>query len=96
MPLYIRPSGGSTFAIGICARCKLKRPYDALGDDLNYPGLRVCQDKGPRGCADEFDPYRLPQRQVEKFTLSEPRPDNSVATTQAEADDYKTTFGDTT
>jgi hypothetical protein len=35
----------------------------------------VCNE----GCADQFDPYRLPARKTERITIRFPRPDVSVA-----------------
>ena len=77
-------------AIAVCDRCKFKRPYSALGEDPNYPGLRVCQDKD--GCKDQFDPWRLPAPGPDPLSLRSPRPDLDIATTQAEADSYVSTF----
>ena len=54
----------------------MKRAYDALGPDINYPGLRVCNE----GCADQKDPYRLPARQPEKISVRFPRPDADIST----------------
>lgn len=62
--------------MSICDRCRLKRPWVCLGPDPNSPGLRVCMD---RGCADQFDPYRLPARQPEQITTMYARPDSSLA-----------------
>ena len=69
-------------AIAVCGRCKMKRPYTALGPDPNFHGLRVCIDSGvgtTDSCADQFDPYRLPPRQTEAITMRFPRPDVSIA-----------------
>jgi hypothetical protein len=71
-------------AIAVCSRCGRKRPYTALGPDINFHGLRVCQDPPPGtwgSCADQLDPYRLPARQTEAISLRYPRPDISVANT---------------
>ena len=57
-------------AIAICGRCSVKMPYTKLMADGNSPGLRVCKD-----CRDPIDPYRLPARQPDAFTLRNPRPD---------------------
>jgi hypothetical protein len=46
-----------------------------MRSDPNFPGLQVCNE----GCADEFDPYRLPARKTERITIRFPRPDVSVA-----------------
>lgn len=67
-----------TLAVAICDRCGFKRKYTDLTSDPNSPGLRVCRDT----CMDQLDPYRLPQRQPEAFVLRNPRPDQSVASTQ--------------
>lgn len=57
-------------SIAICDRCHFKFKYTDLMPDGDKPGLRVC-----KGCWDEKDPYRLPARQPEPFTLRFPRPD---------------------
>ena len=75
MPRFLDTSGYSTIAIGICDRCKMKRPLATLEGDPNFPGLRVCD----QGCKDQFDPYRLPARKTERINLRFPRPDVSVA-----------------
>jgi len=54
----------------------MKVPFVSLVADTNFPGLRVCAD---RGCKDELDPYRLPARKTERINLRFPRPDVSVA-----------------
>lgn len=71
MSLYLNTSGYPSAAIGICDRCRMKRPLSFLVSDVNVPGLRVCPDT----CADEFDPWRLPARQPENIALTYPRPD---------------------
>jgi hypothetical protein len=53
----------------------MKRPHAVMRSDPNFPGLQVCNE----GCADEFDPYRLPARKTERITIRFPRPDVSVA-----------------
>ncbi len=70
MPRYLDTRGHTKVAIGICARCSLKFPYDELMPDPNYPGLYVCPDD-----MDQFDPYRLPPRETEDITLDHARPD---------------------
>ncbi len=60
------------YAIAICGRCGLKKPYRELREDGNIKGLYVCQDEG---CYDEIDPYKLPPRSPDAFTLHHPRPD---------------------
>jgi hypothetical protein len=74
MPIFLDTRGRATLAIAICGRCSRKLPYDALRSDPNIPGLRVCGD----GCADQYDPYRLPARQTENITLRFPRPDTPL------------------
>ena len=46
-----------------------------MRSDPNFPGLQVCD----QGCADQFDPYRLPARKTEKITIRFPRPDADIA-----------------
>ena len=53
----------------------MKRPHAVMRSDPNFPGLQVCNE----GCADEFDPYRLPARKTERINIRFPRPDVSVA-----------------
>jgi hypothetical protein len=60
-------------ANAICDRCSMRYPYPTLRPDSNYPGLRVCPD-----CADERDPYRLPPRRADNYTLQYPRPDTPL------------------
>ena len=74
MPVFLDTRGRSTLAIGICGRCSRKLPIGELREDGNIPGLRVCGD----GCADEYDPYRLPARQTENISLRFPRPDTPL------------------
>jgi hypothetical protein len=76
MPVFLDTEGYSDIAIAICDRCKMKRPHSVMRSDPNFPGLQVCNE----GCADEFDPYRLPARKTERITIRFPRPDVSVAT----------------
>lgn len=73
MPKFLDTSGNNNLGIGICDRCKMKRPLVKLGPDGNLPGLRVCQDK--EGCKDEFDPYRLPVPNPDRVVLPFTRPD---------------------
>ena len=75
MPRFLDTRGYSDIAIAVCDRCKMKRPHAVLRSDPNFPGLQVCND----GCADEFDPYRLPARKTERINIRFPRPDLSVA-----------------
>lgn len=75
MALFLDTRGYSDLAIAICDRCRMKRPHAVMRNDPNFPGLRVCD----QGCADEFDPYRLPARKTEKITIRFPRPDANIA-----------------
>lgn len=77
MPIFLDTTGLASLAIGVCDRCKMKVSFTSLVSDPNFPGLRVCED---RGCKDQFDPYRLPARKTERINLRFPRPDVSVAT----------------
>jgi hypothetical protein len=70
MPVWIDPTGRSTYGIGICARCSRKFPLEHLHSDPNTPGLKVCLDD-----LDQYDPYRLPARRTEDVTLRFFRPD---------------------
>ena len=76
MPAFLDTTGLESLAIGICDRCRMKRPFVNLSADTNFPGLRVCD----QNCKDELDPYRLPARKTERINLRFPRPDVSVAT----------------
>jgi hypothetical protein len=75
MPIFLDTLGYSDIAIAVCDRCKMKRPHAVMRSDPNFPGLQVCD----QGCADNFDPYRLPARKTERITIRFPRPDVSVA-----------------
>ncbi len=75
MPRFLDTRGYSDIAIAVCDRCKMKRPHAVMRSDPNFPGLQVCD----QGCADQFDPYRLPARKTERIALRFPRPDVSVA-----------------
>jgi hypothetical protein len=75
MPRFLDTLGNSDIAIAVCDRCKMKRAHSVMRPDPNFPGLQVCD----QGCADEFDPYRLPARKTERITIRFPRPDVSVA-----------------
>lgn len=85
MPRFLDTRGYSDIAIAVCDRCKMKYPHAVLRPDPNFPGLQVCDN----GCADQFDPYRLPARKTERITIRFPRPDLSVATN----DDFLMTEG---
>ena len=76
MPIFLDTRVLTSVAIGICDRCQMKVPFVTLVSDTNFPGLRVCAE---RGCKDELDPYRLPARKTERINLRFPRPDVSVA-----------------
>ncbi len=76
MPIFIDPTGKSTFGIALCDRCKRKFPLGELSPDRNSPGLMVCKADN-----DEFDPYRLPARQTEKINLPFVRPDVPIGVT---------------
>lgn len=75
MPRFLDTLGYSDIAIAVCDRCKMKRPHAVMRSDPNFPGLQVCD----QGCADQFDPYRLPARKTERINIRFPRPDVSVA-----------------
>ncbi len=75
MPRFLDTTGLSDIAIAVCDRCKMKRVHAEMRSDPNFPGLRVCS----QGCADQFDPCRLPARKTERITIRFPRPDVSVA-----------------
>jgi hypothetical protein len=75
VPRFLDTRGYSDIAIAVCDRCKMKRPHAVMRPDPNFPGLQVCD----QGCADQFDPYRLPARKTERITIRFPRPDVSVA-----------------
>lgn len=75
MPRFLDTRGYSDIAIAVCDRCKMKRPHAVMRSDPNFPGLQVCD----QGCADQFDPYRLPARKTERINIRFPRPDVSVA-----------------
>jgi len=77
MPIALDTRGYSDIAIAICDRCKMKRAHAVMRSDPNFPGLRECD----QGCADQFDPYRLPARRTEKITIRFPRPDADIAVT---------------
>jgi hypothetical protein len=73
MPLFIDPTGRSTFGIGVCARCWQKFSLEDLYSDPNSPGLKVCLND-----LDDYDPYRLPARRTEDITLPFYRPDEPL------------------
>lgn len=85
MPIFLDTRGYSDIAIAVCDRCKMKYPHAVLRPDPNFPGLQVCDT----GCADQFDPYRLPARKTERITIRFPRPDVNLDGTG----DYMVTTG---
>ena len=74
MPLFLPPRTSPTASIGICARCGMKNYSSELKADPNIPGLHVC-----KGCADEYDPYRLAARQPEDISVKNPQPDEKLS-----------------
>lgn len=75
MSHYVSTIGLSVLSVGLCGRCSLKFPVVDLMPDPNSPGLMVC-----RYDVDDFDPYRLPPREVEDITLQFVRPDTGLDT----------------
>lgn len=75
MGYYIDTRGLSSLSVAICGRCSLKFPAVDLRPDPNSPGLMVC-----RYDLDDYDPYRLPPREVEDITLEFVRPDDPLTT----------------
>lgn len=73
MPIFLDPTGRSTYGIGVCARCWQKFSIEDLHSDPNSPGLKVCIDD-----LDDYDPYRLPARRTEDVTLPFYRPDEDL------------------
>jgi hypothetical protein len=73
MPVFLDPTGKTTFGIGICARCSCKFFLEDLYSDPNSPGLKVCIDD-----LDDYDPYRLAPRQADRITLPFYRPDEPL------------------
>ena len=78
MPIFIDPTGQSTYGIALCARCSRKFPLSELEPDPNSPGLLVCRED-----RDDYDPYRLPPRESEDITLPFVRPDVPLTGTGA-------------
>ena len=76
MSKWLDTRGLTSIAIGVCDRCKMKRPLVDLVSDPNSPGVFACQDT----CVDLYDPWRLPAREPEDITLEHPRPDLSSST----------------
>lgn len=77
-PIFIDPTGESTFGIAICARCSRKFRLAELSPDPNYPNLMVCRED-----SDQYDPYRLAPRKEDQITLPFTRPDVPVNTRPA-------------
>lgn len=75
MPIFLDPTGRSTYGLGVCARCWQKFSLEDLYSDPNSPGLKVCIDD-----LDDYDPYRLPARRTEDVTLRFYRPDEDLST----------------
>jgi len=75
MAIFVNTTGHTTLDVGICARCKCAYPRDELTPDPNAPGLMVCPD----GCKDIYDPYRLPAPPADRVSVTNPRPDESLA-----------------
>ncbi len=75
MPIFLDPTGKTTYGIGICQRCSKKFFLEDLHSDPNSPGLKVCIDD-----LDDYDPYRLAPRQADRITLPFYRPDEDLTT----------------
>lgn len=73
MPLFLDPTGKTTYGIGICQRCSRKFFLEDLHPDPNTPGLYVCEDD-----LDDYDPYRLAPRQADRIDLPFYRPDEAL------------------
>lgn len=91
MPKFLDTEGLASVAIAVCDRCKMKRTFISLMSDPNVPGLRVCD----QGCADQFDPYRLPARKTERINLRFPRPDVNLDGVDDQSPEYKGKYGPT-
>ena len=74
---FLDTTGNGTLGIGVCDRCKTKRPLGEFTRDANAPGLLVCKDTS-EGCFDVLDPYRLPARSPDKVQLPVNRPDEPL------------------
>ena len=74
---FLDTEGNGVLGVGVCDRCKTKRPLLQLVPDPNAPGLRVCKDPD-EGCLDVLDPYRLPARSPDKVQLPFNRPDQPL------------------
>ena len=73
MPLWLDPTGLTSYGVGICDRCKEKMSILSLRPDRDNPGLRVCDE-----CNDQLDPYKLPARITEDIALPFTRPDSPL------------------
>ncbi len=73
MPIWLDPTGKTTYGIGICQRCSRKFFLEDLHSDPNSPGLMVCEDD-----LDDYDPYRLAPRQADRIDLPFYRPDEDL------------------
>jgi len=74
---FLNPSGNASYGIVVCDRCQTKRFLHELRSDPNVPGLKVCRSDA-EGCWDKLDPYRLPARQPDKYSLPFYRPDQPM------------------
>jgi hypothetical protein len=78
MSRYLAPvQVGGSYAIAVCPRCKMKRYYGDLVEDPNTKQM-LCKF----GCVDIYDPYRLPPKAPDQFTLQYPRPDEPLVMPQ--------------
>jgi hypothetical protein len=64
MPIFLDPTGKTTYGIGIFQLCSRKFFLEDLYSDPNTPGLKVCKDD-----LDDYDPYRLAPRQADRIDL---------------------------
>lgn len=73
MPKYLPSTEvGGHLAIAICPRCKLKIYYGELETDPDTKQL-MCP-----ACVDLRDPYCLPAKEPDRFTLRYPRPEEEL------------------
>ena len=73
MPVFLDPTGKSTYGLGICQRCSRKFFLEDLHSDPNSPGIKVCIDD-----LDDYDPYRLAPRKADRIDLPFYRPDEAL------------------
>lgn len=66
MPKFLNTRGNPRLSIAWCERCARKFPIDDLSADGDKPAIRVCRD-----CRDDLDPYKLPPRAPDNYTLPE-------------------------